>query len=479
MELLAADPHDAAQWLLYEGLRTAGARYAEWAASLLLEDNVRLISGYAENSVWTTRLLLEAISQHVSAESFSELERAAIALRPSWESRAATVGWASFTLLSGMAEHRLSDEGKRRLGELRRRFGTQQPPAPARVRDGLIGSPIPPESARHMSDDQWLGAIARHATEETNYETFTGSAHELSQVVKTEATADPERFARLALRLTAEANPTYGNAILQALGETEGPIDPALSFDVIRHIASLGNEEQQTWLGWPLHRLLDSDVPDDIIQIILDQALHATNPTEDGWADDSTGRPVFGGDIWMYGFSSARGQSAVVLGDLVNHDTTGRRTTLIIPSLPQLAEDPTVAVRCCVAYLLTGCLIHARSDAVAAFQRLIDCDDRLLATNRVMDLMVYIGFGDPDKVEPVIRRMLGSEYAEVREAGGWMAAFVGLDLGLGELLTAARQSQDVRTRTGAARLCAHRLPHTNDAATAIAALRQFVNDDEE
>jgi len=59
-----------------------------------------------------------------------------------------------------------------------------------------------------------------------------------------------------------------------------------------------------------------------------------------------------------------------------------------------------------------------------------------------------------------------------------MAAFAGLDLGLGHLLTTIRASQDAHTRKGAARLCAHRLCHTSDAAAAAATLAQFVNDDD-
>jgi hypothetical protein len=60
-----------------------------------------------------------------------------------------------------------------------------------------------------------------------------------------------------------------------------------------------------------------------------------------------------------------------------------------------------------------------------------------------------------------------------------MAAFVGLELGISQLLVTARDSQDAATRKGAAFLCAHRLPHTTDATAAAAALRQFVYDEDD
>jgi hypothetical protein len=218
------------------------------------------------------------------------------------------------------------------------------------------------------------------------------------------------------------------------------------------------------------------EIPDDIIEIVLDRALHATSPAEDSWQDTDAHDTHYGGDIFMAGFNSARGISASILGDLLIHDVTGHRTALIVPSLPHLAEDPVVAVRSCVAHLLTACLRYARTEVIAAFELLVAADDRLLATRQLLDLMGYIGYGEPEIIEPVIHRMLESIHAEVREAGGWMAAFAGLDLGFNHLLASARNSTDASTRKGAARQYAHRLAHTGNPHAAAEALRQFMTD---
>jgi hypothetical protein len=476
LEQLAADPHVNAQWLLYEGLRAAGERYAAWAARVLLEGPHRLVSGYPENPVWTTRELLQSITPYLSDEVLVQLEQAVMEYRPSWE-RPASAGFASYTLLSGMVEGKLSEAATKRLGELRQRFDSDQPPRPLSAQGGFVRSPIPEEAAAsRMTDEQWLVAMARDRTDSV---TLTGGAHELSQVLRTEAIAQPERFAQLALRMTNATNPEYGNAVLQALADTTEPVDQTLVFDVIRHIASLGNEEYQDWLGWPLRRYLNEAVPDDIILIILDRALHAVSPTEDRWSGDDGREPLYGGDIFMNGLNSARGQSVIVLGDLLLHDADGHRTALIVPSLDQLADDPTVSVRCCVGRLLMACLRHARTEAIAAFQRLIATDDRLLATDQVLDLMIYIGLGDASVIEPVIQRMLGSTYPKVRESAGMMAAFAGLELGLGHLLTTTRDSHDAITRKGAARMCARRLSLTASAPAAADALERFLGDNDD
>jgi hypothetical protein len=478
LETLAADPHETAQWLLYEALTVDGERYATWTAELLLEGDYRLVSGYGGNAGWTVRQLLQAIWPYLDIDTKAALEQAILAARPPALSDD-TATWIAFTLLSALPDGDLSGNARQRLAELRSEFNVDQPREPAGMHGGFIGSPIPPEAATRMSDDQWLEAMAKYSRANADLTNFTGGALELSQALKTEVAAEPERFGHLALRLTSDLDPAYGTGILQALADTRLSIPPTLVFDVIRHIASLGYEEYQDWLGWPLRRYRDDEIPDDIIQIILDRAMHATSPIEDDWLDTESHGAYYGGDIFNSGMNSARGQSALVLGDLLLHDADGHRTTLIAPSLLQLVQDPVVAVRACVGHLLLACLRHARTEATAAFWHLIEADDRLLTTQPVLDLMTYIGYGDPVAVKPVIERMLRSEHPTVRRAGGMMAAFTGLELGLDALLIAAIASADESVRTGAAEICAQRLARTADPVSATAALTQFFGDSDE
>jgi hypothetical protein len=476
LEKLAQDPHDTAQWLLYEALRAASEHYADWAADLLLQGDHRFHSGYLSDPFWTTRELLQATTPYMSHEHFAKIETAVAKFRPSGESRK-NFGFSSFKLLSSMAEDRLSDEGKRRLGELRRKFGVEQPVAPSGVMGGGIGSPIPAAAVKHMNDDQWLRAMAKYRTDQTNFETLTGGAFELAQAFRAEATNDPSRFVNLALQLADDTPSVYTNAILEALGQTEQTVAPALVFDVIRHIAAISRSEDDQALSIALRRQLDQDVPDDIIGIILDRALHAVDPTEDMWSQPAAnGQPHYNADIFINAINTARGQAVITLGDLIVHDVDGHRTKLLVPSFSQLAEDPSVAVRSCVAHLLAVSLRHASDEAITAFGLLIATDDRLLATRQVGDLIIYIGIGKPDLIDPVIQRMLASEYEEVREAGGLLAAYAGLELGLGHLLTTVLESDDAAMRKGAANLCARNLPQTTDAAAATAALLQFIDD---
>lgn len=250
-------------------------------------------------------------------------------------------------------------------------------------------------------------------------------------MLRIEAVNDPVCFARLAQRLTADIPTPYTDAILQALGQTDESVESTLVFDAVRHIAAFNNAENDRWFGMALQKHLDSEIPDDIIEIILNRALQSTDPTEESWMKETAGgQYIYDGDILVSGINSARGQAAAALGDLILHDADGHRTQLVAPSLRQLAEDPSVAVRSCVAHLLSACLRHANTEAIAAFEPLIAADDRLLATRYVERLTVYIGMGRPDIVGPVIQRMLASADSGVQESAGRLAAYAGLEFGL-------------------------------------------------
>jgi hypothetical protein len=124
-------------------------------------------------------------------------------------------------------------------------------------------------------------------------------------------------------------------------------------------------EQLDDCLGFSLQKAVEADVPDDIIYAVLDRALHAAAPIAESWLEQTSLGPMYGGDPFQAGINSARGQSALVLGALVATDADGHRTALITPSLGDLAGDPIMAVRACVAHVLSASIRHAR-DAVVA-----------------------------------------------------------------------------------------------------------------
>ncbi|HRO31492.1 hypothetical protein [Citricoccus sp.] len=263
LEELAADPHDAAQFLLYRALTAGATNFADWAATLILEGGTRLDCGYMSDSDWATRELVHAVAPHLSDEVHRQLEDKFRDLHNTNESRY-SFGRSAFTLLSALEEERLSLDGRRRLAEYRRKFQEHAPSKPRGIISGTIDSPIGPQAASKMTDEQWLKAMSRYNSDETNYGTFTGGARELSSVLRKEAAANPSRFAGLALQLTPEHNAAYAANFLMGFADADRSDETApLIYDAVRHIASLGHDEVDRWLGDALQRYY-RDVPLDL-----------------------------------------------------------------------------------------------------------------------------------------------------------------------------------------------------------------------
>jgi len=477
LHALETDEHDAAQWLLYEAMAADGAAYVDRAVELLSAGDHRLLCGYTCNSYWSARELVVSIEPHLSEDQRRGLEEVFIAFRPEFELR--PFGRGSFTMLSALPEDSLSEQARGRLRELRRVFG-DAPSPPTGIMIGRITSPIPDSAAEKMSDDQWLRAIAKHDGEGRDWGRFTGGASELARVLQAQTVANPDRFARLALSLDDKSHPTYLNAVLSALREVRD-VDPELVFEVMRHVASMDRGDHDRALPDALHQLLDADVPTDIIELVLRIARDSADPADEAWQREAWGGDRFyNGDPFSNGINTARGSAAITLGDLLVHDADGSRTGLIAPHFGELAADPSLAVRSCVAHVLAAGLRHARDDVPVAFPTLIDAPDELLGTRLVEELVIYLGIADNTFVGPVVERMMASPLDDVQLAGGRLAAYAGLELGLPALLDAALQASKPKVREGAATICAHRLPITAESEKAASALTTlFADDDDE
>lgn len=480
LEILAADPYESSQYLLYRALTAGEARFAHWAASLLLEGGPRYGSGYMSGGRWVSRELLRAIAPHIDDKQHLQLEEAVRDMTYPRETPASR-GRTAFSFLSALDESRLSDIGRRRLAEYRRKFDTSQPEAPQGLTGGGVPSPISGSSAVHMTDDQWLRAMAKHSSDDPDYwGTGLGSAHELSSVLREQVASAPVRFARLALSMTADLNGSYARAVLMGLGDADFPEDdvPAL-YDAVKHLSVLPSTDTDRWLGWALQKR-QADLPLEMVELVLDRALNAPEPADDAphlTQSDKDGNQVV--DLHTNGINTARGSLAEFLGHLLVNDPTGERTELVRHHLQTLASDPVMFVRAEVAYTIAASLRHARPDALAAFATLIDgADDALLAAVHTYRLIQYIGNRNPDVVSPVITRMLDSRVDDVRNAGGQLAMLAALQWNLPDHLPHAL-TLDTQVRTGIADMCSAMVDQTSRPDLAIETLTGLMNDEEE
>ncbi|MBL1085912.1 ATP-binding protein [Streptomyces actinomycinicus] len=466
-------PYEAAQWLLYQALAGAGPALAPWAAEILLQGGHRLLSGYGANVVWGAREVLRAVGGALPDDTLGRLENTLLHLRLPPDEEFSP--WHEFTLLTALPEGRLTERAARRLGELRRRHADLREPDEPRGRSaGFIGSPIPADAARHMSDDQWLRAMRKHSRDRTDWATFTGGARELSHVLRSMTAADPGRFARLALRMDAGTHPAYGASLLLGLGDAEPQDVPDAVFAAVRHFAGQGRPQHDRWLGWALRRHL-TRAPLDLVETLLSRAL-GSDDGGDGSGDDAGDVER---DLLTAGLNTVRGSAAECLGDLLVHDTDGSRAALVVPHLGRLAADPSLAVRACVAHVLHAAVRHDRLAVADAFAVLTAAPDQLLASPHVTRLVVALCHGDPVSGRPVVERMSGSSVPAVRRVGGQVAALAAMEWEMTDLLAKVLAGNDGAQRQGAADVCARRLVNTGDAALAHHALVRFFHDPEE
>ncbi|TCK59267.1 hypothetical protein EDF27_3790 [Curtobacterium sp. PhB136] len=472
LQALADDEHHAAQALLFRTLTSSPEPFVDWAAQLVLEGGNRLQVGYASDSHWLSRELVRSIAPLVSDSTHMALEDLLRDLRDPHE-HGHSFGYTAFKFLTALDAQRLSSTGKRRLAEYRRKFKRLEPEPATGITSYSVGSPIDNSAAQHMSDQQWLQAIAKYDNDERDGpEPSVGGAAELAQVLRQRTTADPIRFCQLAKSFGPTTNAAYPSAVLLGLGDANIASGTASAvFETIRHIARLELADNDRWLGWSVRNLLE-DTPLDIVEILCQRAVETDQLTQ----LSSDERSLRG--LLNHGINTARGSLAESLGDLLVHDLDGSRTAVVTPHLKTLARDPDLGVRTCVAHTIAACLRHDRAAAYAAFSALIETDDIVLATGPVQRLMNYIGNVDPELIDPVIDRMISSTDPDTRHSGGMLGAFAATEWERPRLMQRIFDSAP-EVRAGAASLCAARVSRAADSAPLIAALARLAHDPEE
>jgi hypothetical protein len=480
VEPLVDDIHAAAQDLLYETLAAAGAAHADWAADLLLRGGPALRAGYSGSYYWRTRQLLLSTGAHMSDGRFAAVEALAIAYEPEWEkSHPPSRGETSFVLLSGLPQARLSESGRRKLGEHRRKFKRDEPEEPRGIIGGFVGSPIPQERADHMTDEQWLGAMRKHADDEGHWRTFElrGGAYELSHVLKAATEREPERFALLALTLDASYNRHYLEAILMGLGDTQVGVAPDLVFAALRHAAAVGGQDR--WIAQPLKAVLEEDVPADIVELVLARALGVRDLAHLDATDVAAEEPSDMGDPFTSGLNTSRGGNVYALTRLVAYDRDGSRAAIVMPYLDRLATDPSPEVRACVAELVWVALRWDRDAALSAFETLVrDRAPALLTSDAFGRLMFAVIVTDVERALPLAEEMRVSPDADMCEHGAQFLTLAAVEASRPELLPRVLDRNDPVPRRGAAYILAARLRWSADPAVADALIGLFEDDDE-
>jgi hypothetical protein len=448
VEPLVDDEHHAAQTLLYEGLGAAGAAHAAWATDLLLRGEFALEAGYSDGHYWVTRELLKATSPHMNAGRFRRVEEFIRNYVPEWEERESRArGHAAFTLLSALDPERLSEDSRAVLASLREKFERSEPEAPRGIIGGMVGSPVSAEDAREFTDEDWRAAMKAYPGEgrEFDHDDFLrGGAYELaSQVLQALTRESPDRFAALGVTLDESYNPTYLDSILIGIADSEGDFEAENVYRLIRYAAGLGTNDR--WLGYALKRLYEAEIPDDIVEILIERASQAPSDYE---SDDDPG---------FAGINNTRGANIHTLAILISADSSGHRAALVEPHLRVILDTKSTPVRVMGADLARTLFPWHPDAAVEAFRTLAATHDaKLLRTAQFEALAAAVIIRVAEAALPLIEWMLEGDDSEMREKGARLATFAATDAGQDGLLPRIVESPDTAIRVGAAAVLADR-----------------------
>ena len=444
------------RYLLLALYRGGAARYADEAVALLCDQPWRFECGFSDSSNWCAMETIRAVVPHCTVESRKSLEEAILNYVSAWERTRAgykRFGRARFNLLSAFPAELRSKDATKSFDELKRKFG-EPTEAPRGITVTSVTSPIGENDAEKMTDDQWLRAIAKYASEDRinhSGNAPTGGAWELVRVLEAQVKEDPTRFVQLALRFPTDANPVYLQRTLAGLK------DHAIADDLKLQLCRKAFADAPDACGGSITDVLgqtEDPLPDDAVQMLTWLATRYDDPTVELWREGAGGgQPHGGGDVHAHGINTTRGRAADAIRDLIL--TNAAYIERFRPALDRMVRDPSAAVRSCVAGALRAVTFHDAALGMSLFQTMDLSEDGLLVTPHVFD---FIRTGLHDRfveLRSLDERMLRSSEPEVREAGARLACISAvLHESAADLADEALHSGNARSRLGIAQVAA-------------------------
>ena len=395
----------------------AAADYAEDAAAWLLSDPSLLDLGDGSVPHWLSRELLGAISPCVSSARFEALMVEVLDHYPPWEKEAGARRWrglGQLTLLQGIPSEQRTPRINHRIGELGRKLGKEDVDAPGPlVMGGVVGPPIAPEAAQKMTDEQWLGAIAKYDSEDSQSSDFLkGGARELARLFEAEIKNDPPRYASLFLQFPENTADAYYEQALVAFADCD--LEDELLGDISRMAYQYGGEGARRWLVRLIEKNAGSVLLDELLQIVLEIVQSDPDPRLDSWKPEGGATQYYGGDIDFAGLNSTRGAAALAIASLVLEDHA--RLETLMPGVESALSDDVEAVRACGFQALVAVLAVDPELAVEMFLRVIDdTPDGVLGSRHLERFIYWAARTHLAELFPTLERMLGMFDESVRQ----------------------------------------------------------------
>ncbi len=453
--------------------RAAAATAADEAVTTLCDEPWRFECGFSDSPRWSATEVLRAVTPLCAPANLERLESVILDYVPPLERSAEGYkhhGHARFTLLSAIWAGRRSDTANARMRELERKFGAREE-EPRGIVVSAIESPVPGGATERMTDEQWLSAIAKYVSPDG----IRGGARQLGELLEARTRKDPERFARLGLKLPTNASPVYVEAVLRGLSVSA--VGNELKLEVCRRAFAEFREPCGKSIV-DVIRSMDEEPPEEALQILEELATEHEDPTTELWREEHAGgQPNYGGDPFGAGINSTRGRAAELIGELI-----GKNDAAIVDRLGEtvarMITDRSAAVRACAAGAVEAIARHRPDQGMSLFRRMDLHEDRLLTTPHVYGLLQRSLRDRLADARPTVQRMLGSPERAVREAGGRLAGLAGLmHDGAADLMSDAWRGD--AARVGIAQVAAANVARPDTREWCGTRLARLFNDDDD
>ncbi|WP_324794961.1 hypothetical protein SJX93_18735 [Streptomyces cyaneofuscatus] len=418
------------------------------ALTWLMSDPEHARIGWMDSACWGSRELIAAATQRCEDATLERLVHLLLHLVPRWEripENRELFGRTQYVLLDAVDEERRTTAVERRIGELERKFGQHPPVGPRNSAAHFVGPPVPRSAGEHMTDEQWLRALRKYDTEQTNWDgdVPTGGARELASLLGSMAEQQPERFVRLALTFDETVPAPAFDAVINGVA---GKADADSLLELCVHARHLVG----TSVGRTVCRAIETAASGvvghpDLIGLMVSCADDPDPHFEAARTGEVPGQEPYGGDLLTAGINSTRGEAALAVGALLRAADAAPQG--LLPLLGRLAVDPVMSVRVCAAEAVVALLRHAPETALDLAEDLftdapVDIHEAL-TTHR---LLTWVLIRDTRRFAPELLRALDGPEEAARHAGATWAVLSmqgrlipGLPADPAEFATAARQ----------------------------------------
>lgn len=453
------DQTDVALFIRLRAIAANGAGLAHLLAPLLGHERVFKI-GEGDGDWQPFAEAAAAAMPHLLPADRAEIESAVLAYRPEYDwareyARRAKAGellWPGDdtneyllhqlklagrderAILATIGADHLSLTAQRRLAELDRKFAGQPLPEAYGIRGGFVRSPIQPDQALYMSDQQWLRAIEKYHTDERHiYERdgVIGGARQLSSVLQARAKEEPERFVAFLEELPTNMNADYAGSVISGLRESdatpavvvraikaawrwpERDFDRSINWVVQSHPAAGTDPEI---LAWVLHSAEHGEASDTAVRTLNKEKRERLTASELLQRD---------GDLSSSGINSERGAAYEALASVLwDHKET-------LPQILELLErqveaEALVSVRTCMAHTVNSVGKYDAGKAVDLLKRLAAKDLRVLQSHLARHILNWAVHDYADTVAGLVAELLASKSKELRAYGHFLESLLAL-----------------------------------------------------